>query len=280
MVGAEPSGGVAAATEARRAQVEARILAAIVNEAASAIADGVATPDAVDTAMRRGTNWPDGPLAWGRIGLASVVHTLDALHAAVPDGDTAPSRSCARVRVRRLLLRAILSMPLSGRYRAVIFDMDGLLLDTETLWHAAEVDLFHRHGGEFTWDDKMAVIGTSYDFTADYFADRSAGRAPRARRWSRRWSPACTSACCRRGSATGRRRARRAAARDRCPPRTRLELARILVDDALRTRTARCLRGDRHLGRRRACQPAPDIYLLACERWESTDDARVEDSSA
>ena len=50
--------------------------------------------------------------------------------------------------------------------------MDGLLLDTETLWHEAEVELFHRHGGEFTWDDKMAVIGTSYDFTARYFSDR------------------------------------------------------------------------------------------------------------
>jgi 3-hydroxybutyryl-CoA dehydrogenase len=69
------------------AQIEARILAAIVNEAASAVADGVAAPSAVDTAMRLGTNWPDGPLAWGeRIGLSSVVHTLDALHAAVPDG--------------------------------------------------------------------------------------------------------------------------------------------------------------------------------------------------
>jgi 3-hydroxyacyl-CoA dehydrogenase len=68
-------------------QIEARILAAIVNEAASAVADGVAMPEAIDTAMRLGGNWPDGPLSWGeRIGLPSVVHSLEALHATVPDG--------------------------------------------------------------------------------------------------------------------------------------------------------------------------------------------------
>ena len=53
-----------------------------------------------------------------------------------------------------------------------MFDMDGLLLDTESLWHEAEIELFRRHGDEFTWDDKLAVIGTSYDATARYFAQR------------------------------------------------------------------------------------------------------------
>lgn len=68
-------------------QTAARVLAALVNEAAAAVADGVATPQAIDTAMRLGANYPSGPLEWGeRIGLARVVKTLDALHAAVPDG--------------------------------------------------------------------------------------------------------------------------------------------------------------------------------------------------
>lgn len=58
------------------------------------------------------------------------------------------------------------------RYRAVVFDMDGLLLDTEVVWQAAEEALFAAHDAVFTREDKMAVIGTAFDTTARYFAER------------------------------------------------------------------------------------------------------------
>ena len=44
---------------------------------------------------------------------------------------------------------------------AVIFDNDGLLLDTESVWTRAEQDLFERRGLEFTPTDKRELVGTS-----------------------------------------------------------------------------------------------------------------------
>lgn len=66
-----------------------------------------------------------------------------------------------------------MSQPLH-RFRAVIFDMDGLLLETEVLWHRAEVRLFERHGAAFTFEDKLTVMGTSAAFTGEFFARRLA----------------------------------------------------------------------------------------------------------
>jgi HAD superfamily hydrolase (TIGR01509 family) len=44
---------------------------------------------------------------------------------------------------------------------AVVFDNDGLLLDTESVWTRAEHDLFERRGVEFTSEHKRELVGTS-----------------------------------------------------------------------------------------------------------------------
>ena len=49
---------------------------------------------------------------------------------------------------------------------AVLFDNDGLLLDTESAWSRAEQELFERRGRRFTIDHKRSLVGSS---------DRTAG---------------------------------------------------------------------------------------------------------
>ena len=118
------------------AQIEARTLAAIVNEAASAVADGVAAPEAIDTAMQLAANWPEGPLAWGeRIGLPVGRPHPRRAPRVVPDGRyrVTPLLRLLAERGGSFFPPLELSVPLRRSYRAVIFDMDGLLLDTETL---------------------------------------------------------------------------------------------------------------------------------------------------
>jgi 3-hydroxybutyryl-CoA dehydrogenase len=58
-----------------------RIVCQLVNEAAFAVSEGVATAADVDIAMRHGYNWPRGPLEWAdTIELDQLLATLDALH--------------------------------------------------------------------------------------------------------------------------------------------------------------------------------------------------------
>jgi HAD superfamily hydrolase (TIGR01509 family) len=48
-----------------------------------------------------------------------------------------------------------------NRIDAVVFDNDGLLLDTEEAWTRAEKTLFDRHGATFTIEHKRDLIGSS-----------------------------------------------------------------------------------------------------------------------
>lgn len=157
--------------------------------------------------------------------------------------------------------------PLPHRYRAVIFDMDGLLLDTETLWHSAEVELFARHGAEFSWQDKLAVIGTSFAFTARYFAERLGRPVTDGAALVNEMLEIMHGELL--GEVAGRPGAVELVAR--LSGRTRLGLAsnspRKLVDTALATAgltdafdTIVTSDDVEH------AKPAPDLYLLACAR--------------
>ena len=54
----------------------------------------------------------------------------------------------------------------TGLPDAVVFDNDGLLLDTESVWTRAEEDLFELRGLEFTPADKLELVGTSAEIAS------------------------------------------------------------------------------------------------------------------
>lgn len=67
---------------------------------------------------------------------------------------------CDRGRSRRRLGRVSVVRPPSPP-TAVVFDCDGLLLETESCWTRAEEELFARYGKFFLEEEKRALIGTS-----------------------------------------------------------------------------------------------------------------------
>ncbi|MEP7041246.1 MAG: HAD family phosphatase [Chloroflexota bacterium] len=159
-----------------------------------------------------------------------------------------------------------MSRPLH-RFRAVIFDMDGLLLETEVLWQKAEARLFQRHGAAFTFEDKLTVMGTSAAFTGEFFARRLGLPADEAAALIREVTELMhkelqSRVDARPGAVELVRRLR---------GRVRLALAsnspRLLVDAALIsagfTDAFDAVVSSDDVPNHK---PAPDLYLLACER--------------
>lgn len=67
-----------------------------------------------------------------------------------------------------------------GELQAVLFDMDGLLVDTEPLWFEAECAVMARLGGSWTADDQEALVGGSLHRSAGYLLDRATRPASQA----------------------------------------------------------------------------------------------------
>ena len=78
---------------------------------------------------------------------------------------------------------------MSDRLAAALFDMDGLLVDSEPIWTIAESELAARHGGVWDAEIKARCIGTALPdavpMMLDYFGvvDPSPAVVDEAQRW-------------------------------------------------------------------------------------------------
>jgi HAD superfamily hydrolase (TIGR01509 family) len=63
--------------------------------------------------------------------------------------------------------------------QAILFDMDGLLIDSEPLWFEVESEVMAHLGGQWDAADQQALVGGSLDRTVDYLLDRATRAVPR-----------------------------------------------------------------------------------------------------
>jgi HAD superfamily hydrolase (TIGR01509 family) len=56
---------------------------------------------------------------------------------------------------------------------AVLFDMDGTLIDSEPYWLASEQALAAEHNGKWTHEDGLSVVGMSLDDSSKVFKDKA-----------------------------------------------------------------------------------------------------------
>ena len=56
--------------------------------------------------------------------------------------------------------------------KAVIFDMDGTLIDSMWLWKAIDIEYLEQHGHDLPSDLQKSIEGMSFTETAQYFKKR------------------------------------------------------------------------------------------------------------
>ncbi|WP_426595505.1 HAD family hydrolase [Cellulomonas sp. McL0617] len=61
---------------------------------------------------------------------------------------------------------------MNAHLAAVLWDMDGTLIDTEPFWIAAEIELVEAHGGVWTHEDGLAMVGNPMLVSAKALAAR------------------------------------------------------------------------------------------------------------
>jgi HAD superfamily hydrolase (TIGR01509 family) len=75
----------------------------------------------------------------------------------------------------------------TGALQAALFDLDGLLVDSEPLWFEVECAVMARLGGQWGPADQAALIGGSLDRTVTYLLARAAHPARASRHEVARW---------------------------------------------------------------------------------------------
>ena len=176
------------------------------------------------------------------------------------------------------LVRPSLTLP--ATWRAVVSDMDGLLVKTDPTWVRAKQILFARHGVEFEPSDQTAVFGAAEIYSATYFTRRFGLPDSEIATIRNEYmdivhelflepvkvNPGATELV------------------ERLAGTVPLGLAsntrRTLVDEVLANTTFGGLFDAITTGDEVEPKPAPDIYLLACERLEvePADAVALEDS--
>ncbi len=61
-----------------------------------------------------------------------------------------------------------------NNYAAVLWDLDGTIIDSEPLWMAGEHELAERYGRTWTQEDGLALVGNSLIKSGDYIKERLA----------------------------------------------------------------------------------------------------------